>query len=62
MSAIYPPEYQQSPPQLPPLPPPHRSWPRRYKILTALGSGFGLLVVLIITIAVDISAYNSTGT
>jgi hypothetical protein len=50
MSAIYPPEYQQSPPQPPPLPP-HRSWPRRHKILTALGSGFGLLVVLIIVIA-----------
>jgi hypothetical protein len=50
MSIIYPPEYQQSPPQPPPLPPPHRSWPRRHKILTALGSGFGLLVVLIIVI------------
>jgi hypothetical protein len=50
MSAIFPPEYQQSPPQPPPLPP-HRSWPRRHKILTALGSGFGLLVVLIIVIA-----------
>jgi hypothetical protein len=50
MSAIYPPEYQQSPPQPPPLPP-HRSWPRRHKILTALGSGFALLVVLIIVIA-----------
>ena len=50
MSTIYPPEYQQSPPQPPPLPP-HRSWPRRHKILTALGSGFGLLVVLIIVIA-----------
>jgi Protein of unknown function (DUF732) len=50
MSAVYPPEYQQSPPQPPPLPP-HRSWPRRHKILTALGSGFGLLVVLIIVIA-----------
>jgi biopolymer transport protein ExbD len=49
MSAIHPPEYQQSPPQPPPLPP-HRSWPRRHKILTALGSGFGLLVVLIIVI------------
>jgi hypothetical protein len=33
MSAIYPPEYQQSPPQ-----PPYRSRPRRHKILTALGS------------------------
>jgi hypothetical protein len=50
MSAVYPPEYQQSPPQPPPLPP-RRSWPRRHKILTALGSGFGLLVVLIIVIA-----------
>ena len=50
MSTINPPEYQQSPPQPPPLPP-HRSWPRRHKILTALGSGFGLLVVLIIVIA-----------
>jgi hypothetical protein len=49
MSTIYPPEYQQSPPQPPPLPP-HRSWPRRHKILTAFGSGFGLLVVLIIVI------------
>ena len=49
MSTIYPPEYQQSPPQPPPLPP-HRNWPRRHKILTALGSGFGLLVVLIIVI------------
>jgi hypothetical protein len=37
MSAVYPPEQQQSPPQPPPLPP-HRSWPRRHKILTALGS------------------------
>src|SRR5579859_5608289 len=50
MSAVYPPDYQQSPPQPPPLPP-HRSWPRRHKILTALVSGFGLLVVLIIIIA-----------
>jgi hypothetical protein len=50
MSTLYPPEYQQSPPQPPPLPP-HRSWPRRHKILTALGSGFGLLVVLIIIVA-----------
>jgi hypothetical protein len=50
MSTIYPPEYQQSPPQPPPVPPPHRNWPRRHKILTALGSGFGLLVVLIIAI------------
>jgi hypothetical protein len=45
MSTIYPPEYQQPPPL-----PPHRSRPRRHKILTALGSGFGLLVVLIIVI------------
>jgi hypothetical protein len=51
MSTIYPPESQQSPPQPPPLPP-HRSWPRRHKILTALGSAFGLLVVLIVVIAV----------
>jgi hypothetical protein len=50
MSTINPPEYRQSPPQPPPVPP-HRSWPRRHKILTALGSGFGLLVVLIIVIA-----------
>jgi hypothetical protein len=50
MSTIYPPD-QQSPPQPPPLPP-HRSWPRRHKILTALGSVFGLLVVLIVIIAV----------
>lgn len=50
MSTIYPPEYQQSPPQPPPQPP-HRSWPRRHKILAALGSGFGLLIVLIIVIA-----------
>ncbi|HEV3257097.1 MAG TPA: DUF732 domain-containing protein [Gemmataceae bacterium] len=50
MSAIHPPEYQQSPPEPPPLPP-HRRWPRRHKILTALGSGFGLLVALIIVIA-----------
>lgn len=41
MSASHPPEYQQSPPQ-----PPHRSWPRRHKILTALGSGFGLALML----------------
>jgi len=51
MSTIYPPEYQQSPPQPPPLPP-HKSWPRRHKILTALASAFGLLVVLIVVIAV----------
>lgn len=51
MSTIYPPEYRQSPPQPPPLPP-HRSWPRRHKFLTALGSGFVLLVVLIIVTAV----------
>ena len=51
MSTIYPPESQQSPPQPPPLPP-HRSWPRRHKILTALGSAFGLLIVLIVVIAV----------
>ena len=50
MSTINPPEYQQSPPQPPPLPP-HRSWPRHHKILTALGAVFSLLVVLIIVIA-----------
>ena len=41
MSAIYPPEYQQSPSQPSPLPP-HRNWPRRHKILTALGFGLAL--------------------
>jgi hypothetical protein len=45
MSAIYPPEFQQSPPQPPPLPP-HRSWPRRHKLLTALGGVVALLVIL----------------
>jgi Host cell surface-exposed lipoprotein len=43
MSAVYPPEYQQSPPQPPPLPP-RRSWPRRHKILTALIAAAGLIV------------------
>lgn len=39
MSTINQPEYQQSPSQPPPPLPPHRSWPRRHKILTAFGSG-----------------------
>lgn len=45
LSAIYPPEHQQSPPQPQPLPP-RRSWPRRHKILIVLGSGFGLALAL----------------
>jgi hypothetical protein len=45
MSAVYLPEHKQSPPQPPPLQP-HRSWPRRHKILTELGSGFGVAFAL----------------
>src|ERR1700733_13521849 len=44
MSAIYPPEYQQSPPQ-PLRLPPHMSWPRPHKILIMLAAaGVGVSV------------------
>jgi hypothetical protein len=43
MSTNYPPAYRESPPQQPP-PPPRKSWPRRHKVLTALGAVFGLLI------------------
>jgi hypothetical protein len=60
MSIINPPEYQQSPPQ--PLMP-HRRWPRRHKILTALGCGFGFLAVLIIIlVATSASPVTMRGT
>src|ERR1700722_7178375 len=51
MSTNYPPTYQQSPPQPPPFPP-RKAWPRRHKILTAMASGFGLVVALIVVIVV----------
>jgi Domain of unknown function (DUF4352) len=47
MSTNYPPAYRPSPPQQSPLPP-RKSWPRRHKILTALGAAFGLLIAIII--------------
>jgi hypothetical protein len=47
MSTNYPPTYRPSPPQQPPLPP-RKSWPRRHKILTALGAAFGLLIAVIV--------------
>lgn len=47
VSTNYPPAYRPSPPQQPPLPP-RKGWPRRHKILTALGAAFGLLIAVII--------------
>jgi hypothetical protein len=54
MSPIHPPEYQQSPPQPPPLPAP----PKRHRVRKALlitGSAFAALIALIVIISVATS-------
>ncbi len=58
MSTNYPPTYWPSPPQQPPLPP-RKSWPRRHKILTALGAAFGLLIAIIIIISVAVGGTSA---
>jgi len=61
MSTNYPPVYRPSPPQQPPLPP-RKSWPRRHKILTALGAAFGLLIAIIIISAAAGGGSTPSGT